>query len=274
MNTKLNRKLCRVNGTDSSFGVNGGVNGEAAAEPRAAVGEAPATTTSFRPRSDGHPVASPGAGLRRLNGSRISLVIADDHPITLTGLDALFAREPDLVVLGRCAEAYEVVRAVTAYHPDILVVDQDMPGMDGVTIVKHLRREGLETRVVLLAAADSHQVREALRLGVPGVLYKNVDPRLLVRCVREVYAGRTWIDPSLASPAVEKTGVVQALDGLTPRQVEVACAAVSGLSNKELAQRLGVSEGTIKNHLHAIYERLQLDGRLALLLYLKERALA
>jgi DNA-binding NarL/FixJ family response regulator len=258
-----------VNATESTLGSNG-----EAAEPRASVTETPATA-SLRARSDGHSVAaSPGAGLRRLNGSRISIVIADDHPITLAGLDALFAREPDLVVLARCAEAFEVVRTVSAYHPDLLVVDQDMPGMDGVAIVKHLRREGSETRVVLLAAADNQQTQEALRLGVPGVLYKNVDPRLLVRCVREVYAGRTWIDPSLASPATEKTGVVQALDGLTPRQVEVACAAVSGLSNKELAQRLGVSEGTIKNHLHAIYERLQLDGRLALLLYLKERELA
>jgi DNA-binding NarL/FixJ family response regulator len=100
-----------------------------------------------------------------------------------------------------------------------------------------------------------------------------VDPRLLVRCVREVHAGRQWVDPSLANPAPEKPRLVQALDGLTRRQIEVACAAVSGLSNKELAQRLGVSEGTIKNHLHAIYERLQLDGRLALLLYLKEKEL-
>jgi len=152
-------------------------------------------------------------------------------------------------------------------------VDQDMPGMDGVAIVKHLRREGRDIRVVLLAATDTRHTQEALRLGVQGVLYKSVNPRLLIRCVREVHAGRTWIDPTLPSPAIERAGQVQALDGLTRRQIEVACAAVSGLSNKELAQQLGVSEGTIKNHLHAIYERLQLDGRLALLLYLKERAL-
>jgi len=262
MNTKVNRRLYRMSATDSTFSGNGG-------------SEASSTATSSRPSSNGLPAsASPAAGLRKVNGSRISIVIADDHPITLAGLDALFAREPDFLVLARCGEAYEVVRAVSGYHPDILVVDQDMPGMDGVAIVKQLRREGRQTRVVLLAASDNEQVHEALRLGVPGVLYKNVDPRLLVRCVREVHAGRTWVDPGLPGPVAEKAGHSQALDGLTRRQIEVACAAVSGLSNKELAQRLGVSEGTIKNHLHAIYERLQLDGRLALLLYLKEKALA
>jgi DNA-binding NarL/FixJ family response regulator len=201
--------------------------------------------------------------------TRISIVIADGHPIILAGLDALFAREPDFVVLARCADGHEAVRAVSAYRPDILVLDQEMPVMNGVAIVKHLRREGRATRVVLLATTDNHQLQEAVHLGVQGVLYKNVDPRLLVRCVREVHAGRK-VHPPLANPASEKQGRVRALDGLTRRQIEVACAAVSGLSNKELAQRLGVSEGTIKNHLHSIYERLQLEGRLALLLYLNE----
>jgi two-component system nitrate/nitrite response regulator NarL len=84
-----------------------------------------------------------------------------------------------------------------------------------------------------------------------------------------VRAGRRWLDASLGSSAEAPVGG-RVLDTLTRRQIEVARAAVSGLSNKELAQRLGVSEGTIKNHLHAIYERLRLDGRLALLLYLNE----
>jgi DNA-binding NarL/FixJ family response regulator len=263
MDTKMKRQLCRVNATNSTAGA----NGEASAL-RTGNGEVHSASGA------GRPATSLSAGPRKVNGSRISIVIADDHPITLAGLDALLARETDFLVLARCADAHEAVRAVSAYRPDILVLDQDMPGMDGVAIVKHLRRERRETRVVLLVTEDNHHIHDAIQLGVEGILYKNVDPRLLVRCVREVHAGRQWVDPSLANPSPEKPEFVQALDGLTRRQIEVACAAVSGLSNKELAQRLGVSEGTIKNHLHAIYERLQLDGRLALLLYLKEKALA
>jgi DNA-binding NarL/FixJ family response regulator len=215
-----------------------------------------------------------GSEVRRTNGSRISIVIADDHPITLAGLDSLFSRESDFMVVSRCSDPHEAIKAVTAYQPDVLVVDQEMPVMDGLSVVKHLRRVRPETRIILLATKADNSLSEALQVGVQGVVYKNVDPRQLTRCVREVYAGRKWLDPTLTSQLTEKPGRGPVLDSLTRRQFEVARAAVSGLSNKELAQQLGVSEGTIKNHLHAIYERLNVDGRLALLLYLKEKALA
>lgn len=234
----------------------------------------PAPPTAMPIRRNGTSI-TPHGETRRTNGSRISIVIADDHPITLAGLDSLFARETDFNVLARCSDPYEAVKAVTTYQPDVLVLDQEMPVMDGVAVVKQLRRVNPDIRVVLLATRDDHQLTEALQLGVQGVVYKNVEPRNLTRCVREVSAGRQWVDPALTNQLKERTtnrGPV--LDTLTRRQFEVARAAVSGLSNKELAQRLGVSEGTIKNHLHAIYERLNVDGRLALLLYLKEKSLA
>jgi two-component system nitrate/nitrite response regulator NarL len=217
---------------------------------------------------------SSGGEVRRTNGSRISIIIADDHPITLAGLDSLLSREPDFMVLARCVDPNEAVKAVATYQPDVLVLDQEMPVMDGLAVIKQIRRAHQETRVVLLATKDDHHLAEALQLGVQGIVYKNVDPRHLTRCVREVSAGRKWVDPTLSSQLSEKPGRGPVMDSLTRRQFEVARAAVSGLSNKELAQRLGVSEGTIKNHLHAIYERLNVDGRLALLLYLKEKALA
>jgi len=113
---------------------------------------------------------------------------------------------------------------------------------------------------------------EALDFKVEGIVFKQSDPKHLIRCVREVHAGRRWLDVKV-NEATPVASDGDALDTLTRRQIEVARAAVSGLSNKELAQRLGVSEGTVKNHLHAIYERLRLEGRLALLLYLKEKAL-
>jgi two-component system, NarL family, nitrate/nitrite response regulator NarL len=213
------------------------------------------------------------SGTARRAHARIRIVIVDDHPIALAGLEALLSGERDLGVVARCVDGHDAVRAVAAHKPDVLVVDQDMPVMDGVAILRHLRAAGDQTPFVLLATNNNQKVTEALSLEVQGIVFKHSDPRLLVRCLREVGAGRRWLDSSLNSyPAVVADGRV--LGSLTRRQIEVARAAVSGLSNKELAQRLGVSEGTIKNHLHAIYERLRLDGRLALLLYLKEKALA
>jgi two-component system nitrate/nitrite response regulator NarP len=208
------------------------------------------------------------------NGARISIVIADDQPITLAGLDAVLAREPDFLVVARCADGYETLRATAVYRPDILIVGQDLPGSEATPIVNQLRRSGEETRVVVLVRTDSQRLREVLELGVEGVILRNAKPQLLVRCVRDVCGGRRWLDPRLDGRAAEQSGRVPALDTLTRRQIEVARAAVSGLSNKELAQRLGVSEGTIKNHLHAIYERLNVDGRLALLLYLRDKAVS
>jgi DNA-binding NarL/FixJ family response regulator len=200
----------------------------------------------------------------------------DDHPITLAGLDALLSGERDLAIVARCADGYEALRAVAAHQPDVVIVDQDMPIMDGVAILKHLRTSGNRTPLVLLATASNHKLTEALSLEVQGIVFKHSDPRQLIRCLREVGAGRRWLDSALNGLAAGAAGAAggRVLDTLTRRQIEVARAAVSGLSNKELAQQLGVSEGTITNHVHAIYERLRLDGRLALLLYLKEKALA
>ena len=225
-----------------------------------------------RPVEDHRPSSTMNGSPRRAT-SRIRIVIVDDHPIALAGLEALLSGERDLGVVARCVDGYDAVRAVAAHRPDVLVVDQDMPVMDGLAILKHLRAAGDQTPVVLLATTNNQKLTEALSLDVQGIVFKHSDPRQLVRCLREVGAGRRWLDSTLKSyPDMVADGPV--LDTLTRRQIEVARAAVSGLSNKELAQRLGVSEGTIKNHLHAIYERLRLDGRLALLLYLKEKALA
>jgi DNA-binding NarL/FixJ family response regulator len=210
---------------------------------------------------------------RRLQTSRLRIVVVDDHPITLAGLDALLSGERDFTVVARCADGYAAVRSVSLHQPDVLIVDLDMPGMDGLAILKYLRTSGNHTPVILLATANNQKVTEALSLGAQGVVLKQSDPHQLIRCLREVRAGHRWLDESLDGHS-KGPAIARVLDSLTRRQVEVAWAAVSGLSNKELAQRFGVSEGTIKNHLHAIYERLGLDGRLALLLYLKEKALA
>src|SRR5215470_13100031 len=209
-----------------------------------------------------------GAGARRAS-SRPRIVIVDDHPITLAGLNFVLAA--DCTVLARCADAHHALRCVRIYEPDVLIIDQDMPAMDGVDVLKQLRAAGNRTPVILLATANNAKLMEALAFNVEGIVFKQSEPKCLLRCVREVHAGRQWLDAKLNEAAAFASGG-DGLDTLTRRQIEVARAAVSGLSNKELARRLGVSEGTIKNHLHAIYERLRLQGRRALLLYLKERS--
>jgi two-component system nitrate/nitrite response regulator NarL len=230
------------------------------------------STLSTVRRSGERPIGVTNGSARRSASVRIRVVVVDDHPITLAGLRLLLSG--DFTVVARCSQAHEAIRAVRMYEPDVLVIDQDMPVVGGVDVLKQLRAAHDQTPVVLLATANNPQLTEALALNVEGIVFKQSDPKHLIRCLREVHAGRRWLDASVNQYAAVAPAAGETLDTLTRRQIEVARAAVSGLSNKELAQRLGVSEGTIKNHLHAIYERLQLEGRLALLLYLKEKALA
>jgi DNA-binding NarL/FixJ family response regulator len=208
---------------------------------------------------------------------RIRLVLADDQPLTLAGLDALFSREGEFVVLQRCRNGREVVRTVSAHHPDIVLLSQDITPKGAVDVLRTLKAQGVSARTILLAdRPNGHQFVWAMQLGVYGVVFKTMDARHIVDCVREVFNGKRLL--GLEPKASEEDSAVAAspreLGTLTRRQLQVARASASGVSNKALARQLGLSEGTIKNHLHAIYEKLGVDGRLALLLYLKEKSLA
>lgn len=205
--------------------------------------------------------------------TRIRMVIAEGFPITLAGLDSLFKREPDFDVVASCSDGAEAVRAVIAHRPDILLLDQDLPPANGLAVFQQLKKAGVPTRVVLLASSRTDdRLHDAVRVGVQGVMFRTMGPQELLQTVRDAHLGRR--SHNGAASLLDGNFGGAALGPLSPRQVEVARAAASGRSNKELAQQFGVSEGTIKNHLHAIYERLQLDGRLALLLYVREKMLA
>jgi DNA-binding NarL/FixJ family response regulator len=148
-----------------------------------------------------------------------------------------------------------------------------------LAILGEITREGLPTRVVLLTAAlDENGVVEAVRLGAWGLVLKEMAPETLVRCVREVHGGERWLDNRSVVRALERiarreAGAARVAGVVTPRELEIIRMIAGGLRNKEIAARLSISEGTVKIHLHNIYEKLQLDGRLALLLYAREHAL-
>jgi two-component system, NarL family, nitrate/nitrite response regulator NarL len=208
---------------------------------------------------------------------RIRLVLADDQPIALSGLDALFSRESEFLVLPRCRNGSEVVRTVIAHRPDIVLLSLDISPTGVVDVLRSLRAEGVSVRTILLAdRPNGHHFNWAVGLGVYGVIFKTMDARLVVKCVKDVLSGKRLL--GLEHQAVAKGSAVAASlsepGTLTRRQLQVARAAASRLSNKELATQLSLTEGTIKNHLHAIYQKVGVDGRIALLLYLREKTLA
>ena len=209
----------------------------------------------------------------------IRLLLADDHPIVLDGLEQLFRLEDDFRVLGRCIRGEEVVPAVRKLHPDILVLDIRMPGRDGFEVLREMKALAIGVRVVILAATLSEEeLLDAIRLGVRGVILKEMAPRLLVECIRKVYGGGEWLERTTAGTALRRLANREAsqkelAEVLTPREVEITRLIAGGLTNKEIGDKLFISEGTVKTHLHRIYEKLNLHGRLELGLYARDKGL-
>jgi DNA-binding NarL/FixJ family response regulator len=209
---------------------------------------------------------------------QVSVVIADDHPIVLAGLETLLQREPDISVVDRCADGVETLRAINKHKPDVLILDLRMPRADGMAVLQHMRKERMATRVVILAAVvDEDALLEAIRLGVRGVVLKEMAPQSLVNCVREVYAGRQWYEQRAVGEAMEKLVRREAASKelsaiLSRREIDVVRAAAQGLRNRDIAERLGIAEGTVKLHLHTIYTKLRVEGRTALIIKLNEKS--
>ena len=209
----------------------------------------------------------------------IRLVLADDHPIVLDGLETLFRLEPDFEVAARCISGEETVVAVRRHRPDVLVLDIHMPRKDGLAVLRDLQHDKLPTKVVLLAAVlEEDEVLEAMRLGVRGMVLKELAPQMVVQCVRKVHAGEQWLEKHAVSRVVDsllrrEAGEREAANVLTPREIEMVGMVARGLRNKEMSKRLAISEGTVKIHLHHIYRKLKVENRVELILYAQSKRL-
>ncbi len=209
----------------------------------------------------------------------ISLVLADDHPLILNGLINLFLLEDDLQVLESCSNGTDALQAVHKYQPDVAVLDISMPGMNGLEVCRKIREDKLPTRLVLLTAAlKEEEMAEAVHLGVQGIVLKEMAPQFLVQCIRKVYSGEQWVERQSTRQTLEKmlrreAGAREVATLLTNREIELVRLVATGLRNRELADKLCISEGTVKVHLHNIYEKLNVDGRMALMRYAQEKCL-
>jgi len=213
----------------------------------------------------------PDAGIR--------VALADDHPIVLDGLEQLFRLEPDINVVARCRNADEALRAVRTASPDVLVLDLLMPGGGGLDLLRAMGDKDRRTRIILLTAViDDDQLLEAIRLGAQGVVLKDMAPQLLVEAIREVHAGGQWLEQGLGGRALRRLlsrekRASEAARLLSSREREIVRLVAAGLRNRAIADRLSISEGTVKVHMHNIYEKLDLNGRVELTNYARENGL-
>lgn len=169
--------------------------------------------------------------------------------------------------------------AVRTHQPDVVVLDLRMPGRSGLDALRDLADERPSCRTVLLTAAITQdQVVEAVKLGARGLVLKESPPETLVACIRRVHRGEQWIDHDTVTRAFQgvlerEAAFREAGETLTLREIEIVKMIGQGMRNRVIAEALSISEGTVKVHLHNIYEKLGVDGRLALVVYAQQKGL-
>ena len=193
------------------------------------------------------------------------IVLADDHPMIRTALEALL-RDTDYAIVGTAGSGDAALREVERLEPDILLLDLQMPGGSGMEVLRGIRSKKdsgqASTKVVLLTAAiDDSALLEAQSLKVRGIVLKNSDPAYLLDFLDRVRHGRTWIDPELAERSKQLANSQVGRSPLAPRERQLIGYVRQGLRNRAIAEQLGVTEGTVKTYLHAIFEKLGVRSR-------------
>ena len=203
----------------------------------------------------------------------IRLLVADDHPIILSGLEAML-RGSGFVIAGSVTDGAGALATVRKDPPDILLLDVRMPTLGGVEVLRLLRAEGVRVPVVLLTASlDDGHLLEAMRLGVDGIVLKEAAHTRLLECLEAVARGGTWIDACVLErwrEAAARGGPRSPLDGLAPRERQLAQMVARGLRNREIGDALGLSEGSVKVFLHRIYRKLRVGSRTELALLVEQ----
>jgi len=209
----------------------------------------------------------------------IRVVLADDHPIVRDGLRKLLSLEDDIEVVGEASDGREVVSVVQETRPDVIILDLRMPHMDGLAALQALQQHDKKCKVIVLTASeDKNEFVQAMKLGCAGIVLKQTAPELIVKSIRKVYGGEIWLDShttaavmrQFAAPGDPINGAApkgRERSPLSQREREIVGLVAQGYKNREMAEKMFISEQTVKNHLHNIFDKLGVSDRLDLALY-------
>lgn len=210
-----------------------------------------------------------------MNSSKpITLVIADDHQMTLDGLDLLL-NQPEFAVLAAVCNGRHAVQAVQQFNPDVLLLDVSMPETDGFGVLEELYGQGIVCKTVLYTyEMEDQRLLEAMAWGVRGVVLKSMSPSMLLMAIRKVYMGGQWLEMETISRMLARDVNQRRMMGLlSARELELVKVAAKGYKNQAIAAQLHIQEGTVRIHLHNIYQKLGLDGRGALMAFAQRNGL-
>ncbi|MGD8967701.1 MAG: response regulator transcription factor [Anaerolineae bacterium] len=209
----------------------------------------------------------------------IRILVADDHAVVREGLRALIETEPEMELVGEAADGVEAVRQACALEPDVILLDLVMPRKGGIEAIREIKEEKPTARILVLTSfAEDDKVFPAIKAGAQGYLLKDASPRELLRAIRDIHRGEPSMHPTIArklmlelqrSPELPLTE-----EPLTAREAEVLGLVARGLTNQEIADRLFVSERTVRTHVSNILSKLHLANRTQAALYALREGLA
>ncbi len=213
--------------------------------------------------------------------SKIRVLLADDHSLFRQGLRRLLETEPDIEVIGEASNGIEVQQRVKETHPDVVLMDCSMPMVDGVTATKRILEENPAARIIMLTMHRHDQaIFEAIRAGALGYLVKDTLIEEVLRAIRAVHEGKSLIDPAMATKLLiefrrmsSASEPESGLGSLTARETEILRLVAAGLTNKEIASKLYLSEKTVKNYLTLIFQKLQITDRVQAAVYATQQGL-
>ena len=208
------------------------------------------------------------------SNTKIRLLIADDHAIFRDGLRKLLDSEKEIAIVGEARNGAECIKKLGELKPDVLLLDLHMPEKDGFAVLEEVNFDMLPTRVIVLTAAeDDRDVVRAMRLGARGVVLKESATDLLIKSIHRVHAGEISLDSRMTTEVINafsassKSGAGKEKPLLSDRELEVVQLVAQGFQNKGIGEKLFISDNTVKNHLHNIFDKLGVSDRLELMLY-------
>ena len=188
----------------------------------------------------------------------IRVLIADDHPVVRTGLTSMLSAQQQVEVIGSVSNGHDALLAVQQEMPDILLLDLRMPGLDGIETLHALKEMQTATRVIILSSFEADEdIYRSVRAGAMGYLLKDTPKNQMLEAISAVHAGKRYIKGQIASRLAER----MLRSSITARELEILEMIAKGLTNKQIASALSISENTVRNHLNSIMEKLEVSDR-------------